>query len=64
MTIITLLEVIVINGKTALFEAEPYIAFLRRFYQILPSFHFFGFCINNFFLQSKVVSLASIPQLG
>jgi hypothetical protein len=45
-------------------------AFLRRLCQICPflairpsGFHFFGFRNNNFFLQSKVVSLESKPNL-
>jgi hypothetical protein len=43
------------------------IAFLRRFCQTCPEFrptgfHFFGFH-NNIFLQSKIVSLPSNPQL-
>jgi hypothetical protein len=31
------------------------ITFLRRFRQILSSFHFFGFCNSNYFFSEKVL---------
>jgi hypothetical protein len=49
----------VVISKTAPFWAT---AFLIRFCQIASGFHFFGFRNSNFFLQSSVVSLVSIPQ--
>jgi hypothetical protein len=62
LLIIIIIIIITIIGKTALFLVTT---LLRRFCQICrPSdFYLFGLR-NNIFLQSKVVSLASSPQLG
>jgi hypothetical protein len=60
LTIVFIIIIIIIIGKAAIFELQLSFENLPEF---SSSFHFFGFR-NNFFLQSKIVSLASNPQPG
>jgi hypothetical protein len=52
---IIIIIVIVVFGKTALF--------LRRFCEVASSFHFFGFCNNNFFYRARSPALHPTPNL-
>jgi hypothetical protein len=67
----TFVIIIIMIGKTALFEPWPFsedpVRFVHSQLCVVnrPScFHFVGCCNDNFFLQNKVVSLASNPQPG
>jgi hypothetical protein len=63
---ILILFFMIIIGKIALFEPRSSLGESARFvYQIrLPNFHFFELCNSHFFLQIKVVRLASNLQFG
>jgi hypothetical protein len=54
--------IIIITGKTDLIESQGSVHYSVTILSIRPTaFHFFTFCSNIIFLQSKVVSLASNP---